>query len=30
MRFFVYALGAAVVAYVILGDPAGLRTWLWD
>jgi hypothetical protein len=25
-----YALGAALVAYVILGDPAGLSTWLFD
>ena len=30
MRLFVYALGAALVAYVIVGDPAGLATWLCD
>jgi hypothetical protein len=30
MRLIAYAIGAALVAYVILGDPAGLRTWLWD
>ena len=30
MRLIVYALGAVLVAYVILGDPAGLTTWLWD
>jgi hypothetical protein len=29
-RLAVYALGAALTAYVILGDPAGLRTWFID
>jgi len=30
VRLSVYAIGAAVTAYVVLGDPAGLRTWLCD
>ncbi len=25
-----YALGAGLVAYVLIGDPAGLSTWLFD
>ncbi|WP_295557987.1 hypothetical protein [uncultured Hyphomicrobium sp.] len=29
-HLLVYALGATLVAYIIVGDPAGLATWLWD